>query len=271
VALTACQVPLGADATGLTGDAVHASGGRPASRAHPILGRIRRPTAYPLTGAAIKENLMTSTISRFGALTGPAAGVAFLAAFALSSAPPGLSAGGAATIAYYRAHSSGARASDALWALGLSLLVLFAGTLRTRLSDAPEAAGPATTALAGAAIMAAGGAVYFGCDFVLASMPATTAPAAAQAVNLLALQLVLPLAAGILVFGVAIGAAILRARMLPSWTGWVAVVLALTCLGGPFSLVAVGLWAGVVGILVTRRSPTTTRSSVPAVDAQPAT
>ena len=118
--------------------------------------------------------------------------------------------------------------------------------------------------------MAAGGAVYFGCDFALASMPGSMAPPAAQAVNLLALQLILPLAAGILVFGIAIGVALLRARLLPSWTGWVAIVLALTCLGGPFSLVAMGLWAGVVGVLVHRRSTTASVASVSAADARPA-
>ena len=59
---------------------------------------------------------MTSTISRYGALTGPAAAVAFLGAFAASSAsPPGVSSGGAATISFYRAHASGAHVSDALW------------------------------------------------------------------------------------------------------------------------------------------------------------
>jgi hypothetical protein len=213
---------------------------------------------------------MTSTLSRYGALTGPGAALCFLGAFAISSAPPGVSEGGAATVAFYRAHGSRAHVSDALWVLGLSLLVLFAGTLRARLRETSEADGPATTAVAGAAIMAAGGAVYFGCDFALGSMPASMSPDAAQAINLLALQLILPLAAGILVFGIAVGVAILRARLLPAWTGWVAVILALTCLGGPFSLVFVGLWAGVVGILVTRRTSTPSAAPLPAADVQPA-
>jgi hypothetical protein len=213
---------------------------------------------------------MTATISRYGALTGPAAAVAFLGAFAASSSPPAVSAGGAATISFYRTHAGGAHTSDILWTLGLSLLVLFAGTLRTRLRDTAGAEGPATTALAGAAIMAAGGAVYFGCDFALASVPASMTPAAAQAVNLLALQLFLPLAAGILVFGLAIGVALLRTRVLPTWTGWVVIVLALTCLAGPFALVAMGLWAGVVGVLLARRDPTTSAAAVPTAHAQPA-
>jgi hypothetical protein len=140
--------------------------------------------------------------------------------------------------------------------------VLFAGTLRTRLRPTPAAEGSATTALAGAALMAAGGAVYFDCDFALGSMPASMAPAAAQAVNLLALRLVLPLAAGILVFGVATGVAILRSRALPTWSGWAAIVVALTCLAGPLSLVLVGIWAGVVGVLATRRTPATSEAGV---------
>ncbi|MFZ2016510.1 MAG: hypothetical protein WAV00_22040, partial [Nocardioides sp.] len=138
--------------------------------------------------------------------------------------------------------------------LGLALLVLFIGALRTRLRAVPAAEGLATTALAGAAITAAGGCVYFGCDFALASMPASMAPAAAQAVNLLALQLLLPLGAGVLVLGLAAGLAILRSGLLPAWTGLVAIVLGLTGLAGPFALLAIGLWAAVVGILATRRS-----------------
>ncbi len=137
--------------------------------------------------------------------------------------------------------------------LGLALLVLFIGALRTRLRAVPAAEGLATTALAGAAITAAGGCVYFGCDFALASMPASMAPAAAQAVNLLALQLLLPLGAGVLVLGLAAGLAILRSGLLPAWTGLVAIVLGLTGLAGPFALLAIGLWAAVVGILATRR------------------
>src|SRR4051794_18908047 len=197
---------------------------------------------------------MTSTRSRYLALTGPGAALAFLVAFASASVPPGVAAGGSSTIRFYRDHASGAHVSDALWALGLSLLVLFTGALRTRLRDVPEAEGFATTALAGAAVMAAGGAVYFGCDFALASMPASMSPAAAQAVNLLALQLFLPLAVGIFIFGVAMGMAILRAQVLPAWSGWAAIVVALTCLGAWLSLLAVGLWACVVGIMLMRRT-----------------
>jgi hypothetical protein len=136
--------------------------------------------------------------------------------------------------------------------LGLALLVLFTGALRTRLRGVPAAEGLATNALAGAAITAAGGCVYFGCDFALAGMPASMAPAAAQAVNLLALQLVLPLGAGVLVLGIAAGLAILRSGLLPAWTGWTAIVLGFTGLAGPFALVAFGLWAAVVGILASR-------------------
>jgi hypothetical protein len=197
---------------------------------------------------------MASTPSRYLALTGPGAAVAFLVAFASASVPPGVSAGGSATIRFYQAHSTGAHASDAMWALGLSLLVLFTGALRTRFREVPEAEGFATTALAGVAVMAAGGAVYFGCDFALGSMPASMSPAAAQAVNLLALQLFLPLAVGIFVFGIAVGLAILRSRVLPAWSGWAAIVVALTCLGAWLSLLAVGLWVCVVGILLMRRA-----------------
>jgi hypothetical protein len=196
---------------------------------------------------------MTSPHTSKATLTGLAAGLFFLAAFPLSSPPPTVSAGGAAAVTFYRAHGTTQHLSDACWMLGLALLVMFMGALRTRLREVPAAEGLATTALAGAAITAAGGCVYFGCDFALASMPASMAPAAAQAINLLALQLILPLGAGVLVLGFVGGLAILRSGLLPAWTGWAAMVLGLTGMAGPFSLVAIGLWAAVVGILVARR------------------
>ena len=78
---------------------------------------------------------------------------------------------------------------------------LFAGSLRTHLRATDGAEGLSAVVLAGAAVLTAGAAVYFGADFVLAMMPATIAPPAAQALNMLALYLVLPLSAGGLVFG----------------------------------------------------------------------
>lgn len=108
-------------------------------------------------------------------------------------------------------------------------------------------------ALAGAAILAAGGSTYFGFDYALAVMPSSIDPAAAQAVNLLALTLILPVASGLLVFGISMGVALIRCAVLPVWTGWAALVIALMAPAGPFALVALALWCAVTGVLIWRR------------------
>ena len=68
--------------------------------------------------------------------------------------------------------------------------------------------------------MAAGAAVYFGFDFTLASGSGDLSPAAAQALNLLALKLYLPVGAGGVIFGVGAGITIIRGSLLPTWVGW---------------------------------------------------
>jgi hypothetical protein len=158
-------------------------------------------------------------------------------------------------IAFYDAHGSSAQASDYLWMLAFAFLVLFAGSLRTFLRRTPGAEGPSAVVLAGAAVMAAGAGVYFGFDYTLASSSGHLAPAAAQALNVLALKLFLPLSAGGFVLGVASGVAILRAALLPKWLGWVAIAIGIATVtpAGLLGIVALIFWTATVSVLVWRR------------------
>ena len=108
---------------------------------------------------------------------------------------------GRRVIAFYEAHGSSARTSDYLWMLALVFFLLFAGSLRSYLRRTPAAVALSSVVLAGAAVLTAGGCVYFGFDYALATVPGHLAPAAAQALNVLALKLFLPVSAGGLVFG----------------------------------------------------------------------
>lgn len=201
---------------------------------------------------------MNARANRIGALAGVMTTLLVVAAFAASSPPPSVSAGGAPVVKFYAAHSAAQHTSDLLWVLGFGAFVFFAGWLRGLLGNQHSTEWLATTALAGAGIATAGAAVYFGLDFALASMPRSMAPAAAQAVNLLAVQLFLPVAIGVLLFGLAIGLAILKTRALPTWMGWTAFLVAFTVPAGPFSLIVLAVWVGVVGILASRRLQSTT-------------
>ena len=175
-------------------------------------------------------------------------------AFASAQAPPGVSAGGERVIAFYVDHRTGQLISDTLWALAFACFVFFAGALRSYLRQPPESGALGALILAGAAVTCAGATTFFGFDYALASVPASLTPATAQALNVLALKLFLPLAAGGLIFGIAAGLAIIRSRALPAWLGALAILIGIACAtpAGIAAIVALLLWTALVSILIFR-------------------
>jgi len=206
---------------------------------------------------------MANRLSRLAPLTGALFSVLGLAAFLSSHTPPGVTASGSSVIVFYKAHSSGQQSSDLLWAFAWIFLLFFAGSLRSYMRRTPETEGLSALLLAGAAVMAAGGATYFGFDYTLAVSADHLQPAAAQALNLLALKLVFPLAVGGCVFAVASGVAILRGAPLPKWLGWLAIVIGIV-LASPAAVVAlivVFVWVAIVSVLVWHRGTTAAASA----------
>ena len=191
---------------------------------------------------------------RAASLTGLAAAILGAGAFASAQAPPGISAGGERVIAFYVDHRSGQLVSDTLWALAFVCFVFFAGTLRNHLRQPPESGALGALILAGAAVTCAGATTFFGFDYVLASVPGSLTPATAQTLNVLALKLFLPLAAGGLIFGIAAGLAIMRSSALPTWLGALAILIGIACAtpAGIAAIVALLLWTALVSILVYR-------------------
>lgn len=195
-------------------------------------------------------------LSRLAPLTGVVYALLTLVAFGTASGAPGSSSSGAKVIAFYERHRTSARISDLLWMFAFAFLVLFAGTLRSHLRQRPSADGLSSVVLAGAAVFAAGAVIYFDFDFALAAVPGHLAPAAAQALNVLALNMQLAGAAGGFVFGIATGLAILRGASLPRWLGWAAIVIGLVAATPGFivSLVLFAVWAAIVAVMIWRRS-----------------
>ena len=153
------------------------------------------------------------------------------------------------------ANSSGQQLSDSLWTLAFVFLVLFAGSLNSYLRRTLGVEGLGSLALAGAAMMAVGAAIYFGCDYVLAVGAGKVSPTAVQAVNLLAVKLFFPVIAGGLVFAIASGLAILRGPQLPKWLGWLALISGIATLtAGVFGLFVYFLWTAIAGVLIWKRS-----------------
>jgi hypothetical protein len=210
---------------------------------------------------------VSDRLSRVAPLTGVVFALLAVAAFGTASGAPSATASGGRVIAFYEAHGSSARTSDELWMFALAFFLLFAGSLRGYLHRTPAAATLGSLVLAGAAVLTAGGCVYFGFDYALASVPSHLAPAAAQALNVLALKLFLPVSAGGLVFGIASGLAILRGGQLPKWLGWAAIVIgiAIATPAGLLGLVAFIFWTAIVSILIWKRDRASSELQPPVV------
>jgi hypothetical protein len=196
---------------------------------------------------------MLDRVARLVPFSGIVFAVLSLAGMATAQPPPGVKASGEQVIAFSRLHAGSQRTADGLLIAGFAFFLFFVGSLRAYLRRSPEAEAASAVALAGATVLAGGVAVYIGLDAASNAAPHALAPAAAQALNVLALQLVYPVLVGAFVFGIAAGAAILRSRRLPAWLGWASIAIGLI----PFWIVQFLLlyvWSVVVSILVYRRS-----------------
>lgn len=186
----------------------------------------------------------------------PLSGLAFsilgAAAFLTANGAPAEGDSGERVISFYVANGGRARASDTLWLLAFGFFVLFAGSLRAKMRAAPGGEALGSLSLVGAAMAAVGAATYFGFDYSAASVPNQLTPAAAQALNVLALNMFFPLAVGLLVFCISTWLGILRTRKLPVWLGWTVLVIGL--LPAIVGVVALLIWTAIAAVVLWRRS-----------------
>ena len=177
--------------------------------------------------------------SRAVGIIGGIAVVAYLAAIALTPAhAPSAGSAGVSIVRYATVNRDQLLASDLLFALGLTVLVVFAAGLhriirRAEAEDGWLAIASLASVVAGAGIFGAGTALFM----VVAYRPVTD-PAVARAfwdAGWLAYN-----SAGFaFVAWIAIVVvAALRHRALPPWTAWIGVPVALINLAGPFAVTA---------------------------------
>jgi hypothetical protein len=212
-----------------------------------------------------------SRLSRFAPLTGVIFAVLGFAGFAISKANSlSSTASGARVIAFYRAHHAGQTASDILLTVGFAMFLLFAGSVRARLRQGDDREALGAVALVAAGVVAAGALAFFSVDFALASGSGQLAPDAAQALNLLAFRMVLPACAGMLVFGVAAGLAVIRSAIVPRWLGVIAVVIGLVGVSPllTVALMALYVWTLVVAVILVVRAGALSDSRAPALESQ---
>lgn len=191
----------------------------------------------------------------------PLLGLIFVAllvvSFVLTSGSPGSSAGGPAVISYYLDHRAQQLTSAVLIIISIPVGLFFFGLLREYLRRSPAARPFAAIALVGAAVFAAGGSLTSGLQFTLADVPGRLSLSAAQALNVMSNDLSFPLiVAGVSTMQLGFGIAVLRSRLLPTWLGWLAVVIGIVAAAGPigfFGFLASAVWILLASALLYER------------------
>lgn len=159
---------------------------------------------------------------------GPGSGVVFVVlmvvGFGIGGSQPTSDASAARVTSFYTAHHGQAQAAAYLISLALLVGLLFYGYLRDVLAD--SGGGLAVTGFGGAVVFGVGAAISAGTQFALATSPARLEPDAAQALNLVNNYMQAPAVdIGAALVLIAFGAAIVQRGGLPSWLGWLGVVL----------------------------------------------
>jgi hypothetical protein len=199
---------------------------------------------------------MQAWLTRWGPLAGVLSALTFVVSFMFGSSTPDDNQSGAQVISWYTAHHTSQILSNLFAALAMALLVVFAVALagRVRRGEKWIAVGP----VAGALGLGAGLAVALGFDLLLALDTKYLTDSSAQTLNLLQNDFFLPIALGVVLFGILGGLAVVAGRMLPAAMGWVLFAIGVVALVPPlswFCLLAVMLWVLIAGIWMTARKP----------------
>jgi hypothetical protein len=121
--------------------------------------------------------------------------------------------------------------------------------------------------VAGSVFGAVGIAALFCVQYVLGDNASYLTAGSASALNLLDNSFVLPAAAGMCVFGIVGGLAVVASRVLPRWMGWVLMVIG-ACSASPllfFALLVTAVWVLVAGIWLTVQGLPQVREDQPEV------
>jgi hypothetical protein len=185
----------------------------------------------------------------------PLLGLAFVALLVvditIGGSEPASGASAAKVVAWYTARGNSVRVSDYLMAVVLVVGFLFYGYLRDRLAEGSR--GLAATAFGGAVLFAVSGAVSSGVQLALADTPGKLGLQTAHALNLLTnFTAAIAVSAGASALLIAGSIAILRGAQLPSWTGWLGLVLGVVALVpvANLGLIPAGVWTLVVSIVL---------------------
>jgi len=202
----------------------------------------------------------TSSLVRWAPLTGVAAALLWILGIVLDPGIPDLFvAPGDEWLIFITENESGIYVSRLSYLLGNFLLILFVGTLRTRLATAEGQPAHWTAIAFGSGIATAG-------MLTLAQTPVAAAAAASDGLEASAAQALgiveyaFFIAAGITAAALLVSTGVIATRtaVLPTWLGWVGFVIAVLMLvGGTVGFVALlpgfPLWVIATSIILTLR------------------
>ena len=154
-------------------------------------------------------------------------------------------------LAYYQTHKNRITLSSYLISLSLFFGLFFFGSLRGFLRRDPRTESLAAVAFGGGILFAVAGGLIAGTGVALTDQPHVLGAQAAQTLNMLSsdLESALLLAGlGVLLF--ATGLAIVRAKLLPRWVGWLSMVFGIVSLTplGWVMMIALALLVLTVGV-----------------------
>jgi hypothetical protein len=204
-------------------------------------------------------------MKRWAPLTGVAFVVLLVASFAVSGSTPDGNDSAQKVVSFYKDHDTKEIVSSLLGVYAVIFFVFFLGVLRTALRrDEPDGTLSAV-AFGGGLILAVGGLVFSALTFTLADLADNLDPTATQAVNALNTDLFFLVAAGTAIFLIAAGILTVRGGALPTWLGWVAVVLGVLCVTpiGFFAFLASLIWVLIVSIVLAMREPAGSVAATP--------
>jgi hypothetical protein len=200
---------------------------------------------------------MLESWSRWAPLTGVISAVLGVAGAVIEivTNAPGSDASGRQVIDFYSSHSTAQQGATILFAFAFVFFVFFAASLRTFIVRTPRLETLGVLILAGAVIEAVGQTQGGGYVWALAQDSRHLDASAALALNILSSDSVVTNTAGLIVFGIAAGLAILRSGSLPKALGWVAIAMAVVVVTPleALSFIALVIWMAIVSVLLLMR------------------
>jgi hypothetical protein len=176
---------------------------------------------------------------------------------------PSAKTSGANVIAFFTMHRTSQRVGDVLGALAVVSLVFFAGTLYSWFRGT-RSSPLGVVALVGTGLLGVAVLVSSTVSWALTDAPTHYSVAAAQALNAISYDVVLPLIAGLILFAISTGIAVVREGWLPNWLGWTLLALGVVSPTPAFPLFGVIAWSAIVAVILATReaAPAPARASL---------